>query len=387
MFIADSNDDWVPIKNHTRKGIVNDVEVINKIRALGVKFLYIDTAKGKDVGSDEVCPVIAPSDSAVCEYHPMPTPQSTLANEMTNARAIHSEAIELVSRCMLDISSGAVLDTKSLTNMSSQIVDSLMQNHNALSCLTQLRQKDRYLMEHSFNVSVLMGILAVAMGYRGDLLHELVTGALLHDMGKIRVSDEVLHKPGKLTADEWAEMKKHVAYGEEVLRNTPLITPIMLDICAQHHERMDGNGYPRGLKGDKISIYSRMASIVDVYDAITADRVYHKGIAPTLALKKILLWSTEGHLDRSLVCIFIQAMGIYPVGSLVELDKQTLAVVTELNDDEPNKPKVTQIYDLALKRYINKLSINLADERCTRHIVKAVYAEDVNVDVTGFLTF
>jgi len=377
MFITEGNSEWVPNKNISRKGMVKRAEVIEQIRALGVKELYIDTSLGKDV---------EPANAVKAKVSkPLPVPKVSLAKEIGNAKAMQSEATALISRCMADIKMGAALELTEFTDISARMIESLSQNYNALACVTQLREKDRYLMEHSFNVSVLMGILAHALGYSGNTLQEMVTGALLHDVGKIRIADEILHKPGKFLPEEWDEMKRHVTYGEEVLQKTPSITSIMMDICAQHHERIDGGGYPRGLSGDQIPIHSRMASVVDVYDAITAERVYHKGMAPTVALKKLMEWSTEGHLDPQLVRHFINAMGVYPVGSVVELDKQKLAVVLEANPNDPKKPKVIQMYDLKIRRYVNKLAIDLADERCGRHIVTAVYAESYGIKLEGFI--
>jgi HD-GYP domain-containing protein (c-di-GMP phosphodiesterase class II) len=402
--------------------MVNRADVIEQIRALGVKNLYIDISLGKDVQPDKATKVTQTkvTETKVTEtkvtgtkaietevadnvtssrsnsgagalkdvpkaFTPLPAPKVLLAKEIGNAKAMQSEATELITRCMSDIKMGTALELAEFTDISGRMIESLSQNHNALACVTQLREKDRYLMEHSFNVSVLMGILAHALGYSGDTLQEMVAGALLHDVGKIRIADEILHKPGKLLPEEWDEMKMHVTYGEEVLQHTPSITAIMMDICAQHHERIDGGGYPRGLSGDEIPIHSRMAAVADVYDAITAERVYHKGMAPTVALKKQMEWSTEGQLDQHLVRHFIHAMGVYPVGSVVELDQQKLAVVLEANPVEPKKPKVIQMYDLKLKRYMNRLSINLADERCGRHIVKAVYAENYGIKLGDFI--
>lgn len=377
MYLADMNNDWLPNQNFARKGVINSAEVIKKIFDLGVKQLYIDVSKGKAYKPSVVLP----------EVKPLKSLQTTvsLAKEIDNAKDIQTEATALIGQCMADVKVGKAVDSVPLADMAGGIMDSLSRNHHALACVTQMRDKDRYLMEHSFSVSVLMGILASIMGYSGDILHQMVTGALLHDIGKIRVSDKILHKPGKLTDEEWLEMKNHVTYGEEVLRKTRGITPIMLDICAQHHERLDGSGYPRGLSLDDIPIHSRMASVVDVYDAITAERVYHKGMAPTTALKKLLEWSGEDQLDRKLIHQFIKAMGIYPVGSVVELDNQKLAVVTDINPDDNNKPKVLQMYDLRTRRYDNRYTIDLSDERCGRNIVKAVYAESYGIKTSDFI--
>jgi HD-GYP domain-containing protein (c-di-GMP phosphodiesterase class II) len=386
MFIAEGNNNWVPDQNFSRKGMVTREEVIDQIRALGVETLYIDTSKGKDCEPSEKQNTHPQGSMKSAQQSvQLPIPKVSVSQEIENAKKIQCEATALIERCMSDIKVGKTIDTAPVSDMASNMVNSLQQNHNALACVTQLREKDRYLMEHSFNVSVLMGILASSMSYTGDKLQDIVTGALLHDVGKIRIADEILHKPGKLTDEEWIEMKRHVTYGEDVLVNSQGISPIIVDICAQHHERLDGSGYPRGLSSDDIPIHSRMAAVVDVYDAITAERVYHKGTTPTAALKKLMEWSTQGQLDQQVIYQFIQAIGVYPAGSLVELDNKKLAVVTEANPQEQNKPKVLQMYDLNSRRYDNRYAIDLADERCGRHIVGAAYPKTYGIKLSDFI--
>ncbi len=391
MFITDLNNDWVPDQNFSRKGLITRPEVIEQIRKLGVTQLYIDVSKGKDCALGVAKGVIdRANEKAIVEQYQKagpvpPVPKVPIEEEIGNAKDIQIEATALIGRILTDVKMGKSVDVLPVSAMASGMVESLISNRNALACVTRLRDKDRYLMEHSFNVSVLMGILAASQGYSGAVLEEMVTGALLHDVGKIRIDDAVLHKPGQLTPDEWQEMKNHVTYGEEVLRSSPGITPIMLDICAQHHERLDGGGYPRGLSAKDLPVHSRMASVADVYDAITAERVYHKGMSPTAALKKLMEWSGEGHLDRSLVYAFVQAMGVYPIGSVVELDNKKLAIVMDPNENQPNKPKVLVVYDLKLSRYDNRHRLDLAEPRCGRTIVRAVYGENYGIKLADFL--
>ncbi len=389
MYITEANNAWVPDQNFRRQGLITKQAVIEQIKKLGVSSVYIDPNKGKDAAGTSKSEIDANNrqilDKIKNTPYQAPAANVALAEELDVAKEIQIEATALIGRVMTDVKMGRVIDITPVANMGSSMVQSLINNQNALACVTRLREKDRYLMEHSFNVSVLMGILGSAMGYSGDVLHEMVTGALLHDIGKIQVSDDVLHKPGQLTPEEWGEMKNHVTYGEEVLRETPGITDIMLDICAQHHERLDGSGYPRGLVEAELPIHSRMSSVVDVYDAITAERVYHKGMAPTTALRKLLEWSGDKHLDRDVVYRFIQAMGVYPIGSVVELDNRKLAIVKEPNEAHQDKPIVLVVYDLRINRYDNKHVIDLGDARCGRKIVRAVYAEHYGIKLKDFL--
>ena len=379
MFITDESNGWVPEGNRAKKGLINQPEVIEQIRRLGIHELHIDVSRGIDIQPVK-------KRASTKKFKHLPTPSVPLAKELENAKDIQSDAINLIEQCLDDVKMGRSVDAAPIGDITGGMIESLNNNHNALICLTQLREKDRYLMEHSFNVSVLMGVLASATGYEGDVLHQLVTGALLHDIGKIKVDDSILHKPGKLTPEEWQEMQNHVIYGEEILKASAGVTPIILDLCAQHHEKLDGTGYPRGLKGDEIPEHSRMLSVADVYDAITAERVYHKGMAPTLALKKLIEWSADdSQLDKKLVFNFVKSMGLYPAGSVVELDNQKLAVVIEANDKDQKKPVIKQIFDLKTRRYDNKFVIDLAEDRSGRHIIKPVYAESFGIKVGDFL--
>ena len=173
----------------------------------------------------------------------------------------------------------------------------------------------------------------------GQLL-ELGLGALLHDIGKLRVPNDVLNKPDRLTAQEFRLIRLHPVHGRNLLgKSDHQAAQAVLDIAYSHHERNDGRGYPRGLKGSDLSLYSRMVAIVDVYDALSSDRVYHHGLGPDETLSKIYEWS-QRELDPELVQHFIRCLGRYPVGTLVELSSGEVAVVIETNQQKPERPKV-----------------------------------------------
>ena len=194
------------------------------------------------------------------------------AQEMNKAKKLYDEAKTLQIKAFKDIKSGLNIDIAPFKELASGFMDSVFRYQDALACLTQMRQKDAYLLEHSINVSILMGIFAKHLNIEKDIIVELTTGALLHDIGKIKTPDEVLNKPGRLTEAEFEIMKQHAVYSKQILEESGL-TGIAVDIAGMHHERIDGTGYPFGKKGNEISQYVRMASIVDVYDALTAERV------------------------------------------------------------------------------------------------------------------
>ena len=203
-----------------------------------------------------------------------------------------------------------------------------------------------------------MMAFAKSMGLSEKIICEVGIGGLLHDIGKTLTPDEILNKPGKLTDEEFVIMKEHVVHSRKILEKTKGLSQVSMDIAAQHHEKYDGNGYPLGLKGDEISRYGQMSAIVDVYDALTADRCYHKGKEPSEVLKLLVKWS-GAHFNPSLVREFIQSVGIYPAGSLVMLSNQHLAKVIDINENML-KPVVEVFLNAKTRSYIPRKLLDLS---------------------------
>lgn len=388
MYISDLNMDWIPHSNHHKKGILKNEVVIERIRKLGVRHLYIDTLKGKDTqDSLTIHEVDAENEKKledVGDKTPLTRPRVSLADEMDSASRIHEEAINLVEGALANVQNGEGIEVSAIDTLADGLLDSIFRNHNALSCLGCIRQKDQYLLQHSVNLSVLMSVFGKSIQLDRKIMHQTVVGAMLHDIGKILIPDEILHKPGKLTEEEFAEIKKHALHSEDILKATDGVAPLSVTVAAQHHEKMDGSGYPRGLKGEEISPFGRMTAIVDVYDAITADRCYHKGMTPTQAIKKLLEWS-DHHLDRSLVTHFIRCIGVYPVGSLVLMESGRLGVVVEANESDQRLPMVRLIYHTKFRTYIKIETVDLSNPKVQDRIVKTVDPQAYRIEVGKFL--
>jgi len=389
MYVSDLNSDWIPHSNFKKKGKIKQDKVIEKIKRLGVQNIYIDTFQGDDVKD---APTLAEIDKenekklrSAGELSSLNKPSTGLAEEMDAAEKVHQEAVVLVDGVLNDVKTGKAIQLEAIESLADDMLDSLFRNHNALACLGCIREKDSYLMEHSVNLSVLMTIFGKSMQLDRTTLQQTIAGALLHDIGKIMVPDDILHKPGKLSDAEFEQMKQHVALGQSHLKATTGIAPLTVRIAAEHHERMDGSGYPAGLCGHEISPHGRMAAIVDVYDAITADRCYHKGMTPTMAIKRLLEWS-DHHLDRSLVNHFIRCIGIYPIGSLVLLESGRLAAVVEVNEFDQRLPKVRVMYHTKFNCFIKTELIDLAKPSVQDLIVKAVDPESYRIKVKDFLS-
>jgi len=395
MYITDANNQWIPDKNPSQYGLIKKQSTVDKIRQLNIDTLYIDTQKGVDSPAATAIaaptpppvtrsPASKPPASAV-SHKPFPGPTTSLDKERIRAGNIAAEAKNMVNNAIGDVQKGKAIDVNAVGEIAEDMIESITCNQNALACLSRIRHKDEYLLEHSVNVGVLMGIFSRSLGSKKTLQKELITGALLHDIGKTLVPDTVLNKPGKLDEHEWLEMQRHVTYGEQILDATEGLSDTSRLICAQHHERLDGSGYPRQLKGDAISPYGRMAAVVDVYDAITANRVYHQGMPPTEALKKLVQWSVS-HLDKQLVYAFIRCVSIYPVGTLVQLNNQRAGVIIQANQETPDRPVVRVFYDTQKTRQITPVVLDLkfSIHRKT-HIIATLDTNIFAIDVRPFL--
>ena len=199
------------------------------------------------------------------------------------------------------------------------------------------------------------------------------------------IPDKILNKPGKLTAAEFSIMKTHVNHSIDIINKTPNISEISLEVAALHHEKLNGQGYPYQIKADEISLYGRMITICDIFDALTADRVYKEGYPHIKAFNIMLKLAQDQHLDTELVNKFIKCMGVYPVGSLVELNSHKLAIVEGRNQDNPVKPKVRSFYSVEHHHYVMTEDVDLSNDK--DFIIKGVRANDFDLDMNKIVEF
>ncbi|MBU2864564.1 HD-GYP domain-containing protein [Reinekea forsetii] len=390
MYVSDLNNQWVPSGNASRSGKIGSTATVNKIKALGVTEIYIDTSKGLDCEAGEAADSIkqlqaSQFESLKTQSDANHTPKRlSVEKARDKAEKSYAQAKGLVGDILADIKNGKGIDAQAVDNTTDDLILSLNENENALACLSFIREKDEYLLEHSVNVGILLGIFCRARRVEPEIMRQVVSGGILHDIGKILVPTEILDKPGKLEGHEWEEMKRHVTYGEQILDVTSGLSDITRSICSQHHERLDGSGYPRNLKAEQISEYGRMSAICDVYDAITADRVYHTGMPPNDALRKLVEWSIF-HLDKELVYDFIRSLSVYPVGTLVELSNGRAGVVLEANRRSPKHPLVKVFYNTRHNHQIEQEIINLADNKVSLEIVNTLDARSLKLDISDFI--
>ncbi|MBB3229772.1 HD-GYP domain-containing protein [Halomonas stenophila] len=216
---------------------------------------------------------------------------------------------------------------------------SIARNQNALYWLTRIKNKNAYTAEHCLNVGILAMVFARHLGWEMHRIEEVGLSGMLHDVGKMNIPLEILDKPGKLNVDEYEIIKKHVLEGYKILSSDNTLPETVLNTSRDHHERMNGQGYPYGKKGGDLSDEAKLIAIVDTYDAITSDRVYSPAEPPTHALK--VIYENAGELfDKLLSVKFIECIGIYPPGSSVELDTGETAIVIEQAPERKLQPKI-----------------------------------------------
>ncbi|MGL4759988.1 MAG: HD-GYP domain-containing protein [Sarcina sp.] len=234
----------------------------------------------------------------------------------------------------------AYLDT--VQDLSEDLCQSILANKDISGGLVDIKRMDTYTYQHSVNVATLSVIIGIAIGLSKDLLVDLCVGALLHDIGKVFISDEIIQKPGKLTDEEFNTIKSHPKLGYDYIKNIPTLKTRCKMVVLQHHEKMNGAGYPNALFKDDISILARIVSIADVYDALTSDRPYKRAMCPNDAFEFIL--SNAGTMfDFQLTKIFSRIIVPYPEGTLVKLSNDSIAVVKRTNPLYPLRPYVQVI--------------------------------------------
>ncbi|GEA09682.1 HD-GYP domain-containing protein [Alteromonas sp. KUL49] len=361
----------------TNQGRISSQASADLLKKRGVKALTIDTSK--TLSMDDT-PGEDSHNNSQCDEPQQSGPKVSLQDELTRASKLHHQGKQIQKLLLSSVKKGLPFDDKIPRTFSKNLVSSVDRNPDALLCLTKIREKDDYLFEHSLNVAILLAHFARYLGMSDNDVQDLAYAGFLHDLGKIKVPDEILHKPGRLTDSEMEVMRGHVAFGVDYLKQTDIAPPLIRAI-SEHHERLDGLGYPAGVAGQDISKAGRMLAIADMYDALVADRVYKKGM-PSQKAFAILIGDAPNRLDEVLVKQFIKCMGVYPVGSVVLLSNERLAMVIAQSDN-PLTPKVKIFYSARNNHFLEAKDVALSNEpRIT--IVKAVKAGDYNIDINAF---
>jgi putative nucleotidyltransferase with HDIG domain len=315
--------------------------------------------------------------------------QVEFEREFPKAKQIYQNATQKMDKIINEVRSGSSLNAQEIKSTVVSIADSVIRNPDALMLLSALESRDEQSVTHSINVCTLSLIFGRYIGLERKPLYELGTGALLHDIGETKISNEVLNKDGKRTEEELELMKEHTHHGVKLLMSASGLPQSVIEIARDHHERMNGSGYPQKLLGDQLSLFTKIVSITDVYDSVTSGLHGKPAITCTEALKNMYVWRDE-LFDSLLVEQFIQCLGIYPIGSTVELSTGEIGIVISTNPGRRLLPRIMLVRDQDKKPYEPPKIVNLEqfctkDNLCKFEIRRVVKAETFSIDVRNYI--
>lgn len=287
-----------------------------------------------------------------------PVERCSMVQEISRAQETVDRSKRAVSDLLRQARLGKAVEIVKTMPVVEDIAASVDRNPHALVSISRMRDKDEYTYLHSVAVCALMVNLGRQLGLEGDAVREAGLAGLLHDFGKVAVPESLLKKPESLTDKELTLVREHALRGHQLIRATGAYSDTVADVALHHHERFDGSGYPHGLKGEAISLTARMAAVCDVYDAITSQRPYRKPSGPAESLSN--MFRSNGQFDDNVLAGFVRSVGVYPVGTLVRLESERLALVIDQGRGDTLRPVVRAFYCIRGRVRIPSHDVDLA---------------------------
>jgi HD-GYP domain-containing protein (c-di-GMP phosphodiesterase class II) len=286
----------------------------------------------------------------------------------------HDQVINSVARYFNSVAASNTLDTQVIKNMVDEIQNQINLSSNILLNLSHLKSFDEYLFSHAVNVSIIALIIGRKLNLYHEDLEQLGITALLHDIGMLKIKKEVFDHNRVLSAAEWEQIKEHPVYGAYFIKNSGEFAPSIVCGVMDHHERVDGSGYPYGKKGVDISFFGKIVAVADVYDACISLRKHRKRMTPRQALKNLL--GDSHRFDLDVLRAFVASMAIYPIGSYVRLNTGEIAKVVGCNPDQPFRPQIRIQIDKDRQKLEQTVRINLAEEANFQLYIEETMEED-----------
>ena len=348
----------------TKNFLVLGKKEIDRLKTLGIQELFINPEKGLDYYDEEE--ERRKSNMAAVNLARMRNAQTvqqkkTLADEIYDARMLVVKASSELEKIIGNLRAGRKISVEALHPLLEEIYLSVSDNTDAIVTVCRKKKKGGYALEHSVSHCALMMAFGQMLKMDKTAVLDLGLGGLFHDIGNIRIPASILNKPGKLSEEELFVVRKHTSWGGELVRNVDNFPERALAVVMEHHERIDGTGYPKQMKDNDLSLFGQMASIVDVYDASISIRSYSVASDPCLVIRE--LYEKSGKLFRKeLVQQFIKIIGVYPVGTLARLESNKLAIVIR-QTLSLTQPVVRIVFDLKQNCFVPPQDIDLSRPR------------------------
>lgn len=306
-------------------------------------------------------------------------------------RKIFFEGIETIDKVMEKAKTGDKINLRGVQKIIQMMIDNIFLDKAVLQGLTAIKNYDEYTYNHSVNVAIFSLALGTELSLNRAQLSSLGVVAILHDVGKVRIPTTITQKPGLLTDEEWKIVKNHPLESVKILSDIGEIDTLAMVVAFENHMGYDLSGYPKIKESRELHIFSRIVSIADFYDAITTFRIYHKPILPDKAVR-LIIKKSGSYFDPLLVKVFVNMIGIFPIGTLVRLNTEELAVVYRINKDNLLRPKVIIVQpqedrpmeDFDISRVVDLTQIDEQTRKFKKSIVETLDPIKYNVDVTKY---
>lgn len=325
---------------YTRPGVIDSDAQVREIKREGYLYVFVNMEAAPGLSDDERLEKLISEQ----DHDPPQRAKKPFNQVIDQARKAYTRALDQTKRIITDAKMGRQMDYESSAEALEGIIEAVIQNSDTIVCLSKLSNYDSYTYSHSINVAAIALVFGEFLGMPRKDLKMLGVAGMMHDLGKTAIPNRIINKRGRLTKNEFEQIKKHPIFGLRILEKSRDIPPSVMQAVAEHHEKYNGTGYPHGLKKNDTSVFGRILALADVYDALTSDRSYKNAILPNKALA-IMYGMRDQDFDAREVQMFIKCLGIFPAGSLVKLNSGNYGVVFESNPDQPLMPKIKVILD------------------------------------------
>ncbi|ESP93624.1 HD-GYP domain-containing protein [Pseudoalteromonas luteoviolacea] len=379
------------------RGMVRNSAIISQLEADGVLELNIDVTQSqvpvperfiranvanverKHIGQQGEADQGADEEELLTSHHNQVLPTAEVFSAALNQFEVQNKKLQLLYGNILG---GEALQMHLVHDICQEIITSVTHHSNVMAILTRLKDKRSFSWRHMINSTILMTIFAKYLGLKPHVVEQMAMAAMLHDVGKSKVPQSIQEKKSPLTENETRHMQKHVAYSVAMIKEERGVTPLIIDMVVNHHERLDGSGFPRGLEGDRLSKAARVMAIVDTYATLTTEQPGSNAIEPVHALRFLL--SNKSQFDAVLVQKFIKCIGIHPVGTIVKLTNERLGLVMAGNDILPTSPVVRVFYNVKHMHQVTLKDLDLS-ARDDVKIVANVKPLDYQINLSRLL--